>query len=229
MARIKYTAIVDNIRGSIGGTTFQRNAYGYTIKSKPNMVNPNTSKQIRQKALFSGVVSEWSKLSAATRTAWENYANAYPEPSRLNPASNIDGYAMFVKWANNRTLYGANFVNTLAVAPLTVILSVNDISFSAGIAEVDINEAGGSGVSLSYTVFMSRNLKATESFNKNKLRYIAQVAGVAGAAVVITAAYLAVFGVQIAVGQRIAIQVKANTATTGKVYESVPEIRTVVP
>lgn len=229
MARIKYTAIVDNIRGSIGGTTFQRNAYGYTIKSKPNMVNPNTSKQIRQKALFSGVVSEWSKLSAATRTAWENYANAYPEPSRLNPASNIDGYAMFVKWANNRTLYGANFVNTLAVAPLTVILSTNSISFSAGIAEVDINEGGGSGVNLTYTVFMSRSLKATESFNPNKLRYITTTSGIAGGTAVITAAYLAVFGIQIAVGQRIAIQIKANTATTGKVYQSVAEIQTVVP
>src|SRR5690606_31037464 len=105
MARIKYTALVESIRGSIQGTTFQRNAYGYTVKGKPNMVNPNTNLQSASKRNMSGIAQAWSSLSDSDRNAWDTWAATNPVPSRLNPDANLTGFAQFTRWHNIRWLY----------------------------------------------------------------------------------------------------------------------------
>lgn len=100
MARIKYTALVESISGSIGGSTFQRNAYGFTVKNKPNMVRPNRVKQAQRKLSVANNSRAWSSLSSANRTAWETWAQAVPLPSRLNPDSNLNGFNYFQKYHN---------------------------------------------------------------------------------------------------------------------------------
>jgi hypothetical protein len=98
MARIVYSGLINSIRGSIGGTTFQKNAYGYTIKNKPNMIKPNTFEQQKIKQYFLQCVQDWTTLSSATQSDWNTYAATYPVYSKHNPTSQLSGYALFVKW-----------------------------------------------------------------------------------------------------------------------------------
>ncbi len=148
MARIKYTALVESIRGSIQGTTFQRNAYGHTIKSKPNMVKPIKSKQLIRQRDTTRSAQQWAAISAANRTAWNSYAENFPIAARLNPDSNLNGYNYFVKYHNflhlddplglladpGATSYSFNFdpgVLELGTMPnsLTFVCELSDSSF----------------------------------------------------------------------------------------------------
>jgi hypothetical protein len=104
MARIKFTAIVESIQGTIGGTTFQRNAYGYTVKSKPNMINPWTIAQQAQKNLMSFTSQQWRTLTDSERSIWNAWAEANPTPSRLNPESYLNGYNLFIKYQRFRSI-----------------------------------------------------------------------------------------------------------------------------
>ena len=71
MARIKFGALVESIRGSIGGTTFQSSAYGFTVKAKSNIAKPNSIRQ---------------------------HASLFVVPSKLNKDSNLNGYNYFLKY-----------------------------------------------------------------------------------------------------------------------------------
>lgn len=98
MARIKYTGLVESIRGSIGGSTFQGNAYGYTIKSKPNNVKPIKTAQVNRQRTTQFVAQNWKSLSGANRTAWNAYANNFPIAARLNADADLNGYNYFLKY-----------------------------------------------------------------------------------------------------------------------------------
>jgi hypothetical protein len=98
MAIVKFTAIVDEIRGSIGGTTFQRNAYGWSIKRKPNIIRPNTLRQQVKKDSFSSITRYWKTLTPVQRTSWDTYATNHPLTSIKNPSVNITGFSYFIKY-----------------------------------------------------------------------------------------------------------------------------------
>lgn len=108
MARIIYSALVESIRGSIKGTTFQRNAYGFTVKGKPNMVNPTKLNQQLAKQRFLSNAKRWASISETNRAQWASYAENFPIPARLNPSSYLNAYNYFSKWHNIFNTNGAN-------------------------------------------------------------------------------------------------------------------------
>lgn len=97
MARIKYSALVESIAGSIGGTTFQRNAYGFTVKKKPNIVNPNYASQQVFKQRMLSLSHQWQTLTATERGYFENWSALYPIPARLNQDAYLGGQQIFMK------------------------------------------------------------------------------------------------------------------------------------
>ena len=107
MARIKYSALVTEIAGSIGGTTFQRNAYGFTVKNKPNMINPGRSAQKFRQNLFNTNIQKWKSLTNTGRGRWITYASTFPVASKNNVNSQLNGYNYFEKYHNFLTMANA--------------------------------------------------------------------------------------------------------------------------
>jgi hypothetical protein len=225
MARIIYSALVDSIQGSIQGTTFQRNAYGHTVKGKPNMVNPNTTRQNKRKRSFSGSSQAWRSLSDSDRAAWDAYANAFPIPSRKNPSAYLSGLAAFVRWhgvrwQNNSVVLAdpAGDQGTAVLDQVELILSGGDLFVSA---PNDITE----GPWLVF-IYLSRPLQATQAFVKSWQRYIIAFDSESASDVLITSEYTAIFGSLPGVGALIGVQVVFLNTTNGQVLFGAP---TVVP
>lgn len=226
MARIIYTALVDHIAGSIQGTTFQRNAYGYTIKGKPNMVNPNTSRQNSRKRTFSGASQAWRTLSDADRSAWDAYANAFPIPSRKNPSAYLSGLAAFTRWHGVRWQENSVVLNDPAGAQGTATLDQVEVILSAGDLFVstpnDITEGPWR-----VFVYLSRPLQATQSFVKSWQRYITAYDSESASDVLITSQYTAIFGSLPVVGALLGAQVVFLNTTNGQVLFGAPTVVTV--
>lgn len=226
MARIIYSGLVDSIRGSIQGTTFQRNAYGYTIKGKPNMVNPNTSRQNRRKRTFSGASQAWRTLSDGERSAWDAYANAFPIPSRKNPSAYLSGLAAFtrwhgVRWQNNSVVLAdpAGAQGTADVASQELVISAGDLFVLQDISTTE-------GPWLAF-VYLSRPLSSTQSFLKSWQRYIVALDDSQWPEANITAAYTSIFGSLPAVGQLVGFQTVMLNTTNGQVLFGPPAVVTV--
>lgn len=98
MARIIYSGLVTKIAGSIGGTTFQSNKHGFSVKNKANMVSPQSVDQNSAKARFAFAVSSWSAASQSTRDNWNAWATANPQYAYNNPSSQLSGFEVFVRY-----------------------------------------------------------------------------------------------------------------------------------
>lgn len=108
MARITYSALVTEIRGSIGGTTFQKNAYGFTVKNKANIIKPDSVLQNIQKRAFNQAIRGWILATATQRTAWNSFAITFPIFAKHNPSSTLTGYAYYIKYNVARIIGGQN-------------------------------------------------------------------------------------------------------------------------
>lgn len=217
-ARIKYTALVDNIRGSIQGTTFQRNAYGYTIKGKPNMVNPNTHSQRSRKTQFSKATQEWKNLTDGERAAWDTYAATFPVPTRSNPDSYLNGFNAFVRWTGVAQLAGGATTLTDPTGDQGTVLSdFGEIRNTAGVLSFLLDAVTTEGP-WRVCLFISRPLSPTQRYVKSWTRFIRSGTEAAMADIDITSQYTAVYGAVPAAGDLVGMRLTFINTTNGQVF-----------
>ncbi len=99
MALLKFSAIVNDVRGSIGGVTFSRNGSGAVARARVKPVNPNTALQSIARAIFSAVTALWNHggLTEVQREAWRTYAKNVPWLNKLGETITLNGNAMFCR------------------------------------------------------------------------------------------------------------------------------------
>lgn len=203
MARIVYSALVESIRGSIGGTTFQKNAYGYTVKKKPNIIVPNTGLQTNIKNILSIVTRAWNGLTSAKRAEYVAWASTYPQYAKHNPSSQLSGYAVFVKYNCLRVLGGSPvFTSTLQAPPAADTLSY-EVENNVGALAINITSADDSE-EWQILFFVSRVFKSTQNFIGTATRFIS-LSSNATQSEVITTPYTALYGGVPAVGDFVAV------------------------
>jgi hypothetical protein len=171
MARIIFSSLVTSINGSAGGTTFQRNLYGNTLKNKPHMATPRSQYQNESKRIVSAVTQFWRTMSSVQRQTWIDYANAFPEATRLNPDSYLNGYNLFVKF---------NCIRYLANG--SILQNVSLTQYNNAITGVELTEDAGdlffafsfSAYSYNHTalIFLSPKIQGFTSPRTNKTRFI---------------------------------------------------------
>lgn len=226
MARIIYSALVDSIQGSIQGTTFQRNAYGHTVKGKPNMVNPNTPRQNARKRTFSAATQAWRNLTTGQRSAWDAYANAFPVPSRKNPSAYLSGLAAFTRWHAIMFQRNSTVLTSPAGAQGTAVVNQQELVISAGVlhALLDISVTNGPWIAF---VYLSRPLQPTQAFIKSWQRYTVSALIATWADFAISTEYIAIFGAIPALGNLVGMQVVMLNTTNGQVLFGAPQVVTV--
>jgi hypothetical protein len=67
------------IRGTIGGNTYSRNASGAYVRGYVKPVNKNTAKQQSVRNVFASVAQGWRSLSAANRQTYADMCQFYPK------------------------------------------------------------------------------------------------------------------------------------------------------
>lgn len=226
MARIKYTALVESIRGSIGGTTFQRNAFGFTVKSKPNMVNPNSSRQSERKRGFQKALQAWRGLTDTERSNWNTYAGAFPTPSKNNPASYLNGFNLFVRW-QVASYQGPG--NTLA--------NPSGAQGVIGFTEVELQKIGAVlQLVVSYTktngpwyvlTYLTRPLSPTQRYQKSWTKLVNYTLNTVPVDVNVAATYNQIFGLLPIVGDQIGVDITFVNTTNGQVIYIPTQIITV--
>jgi len=171
MARILYADPVDEIAGSIGGTTFQANQYGFTIKRKPVPTRPNLPRQNSRKSALFIVTQNWIALSSANKTNWNTYATSFPRPTRLNPDADLNGFNFFCAYHLLRIQQQSNVLSnpsggqtTLSINP-TVITQVGSVLTWVS----DVTVSGGNWRA---QLYISRPLSPSLPLKRKNIRWI---------------------------------------------------------
>jgi hypothetical protein len=111
MATVKLGILVSAIAGSVGGGTFQRDAQGTQLRSKPLPIRRRTTYTNTQRGATSYLVRQWANLTDAQRTAWDVAASGLTWYNRFGDVITGKGYWLYLRCNQYRWLIGQNFVD----------------------------------------------------------------------------------------------------------------------
>lgn len=216
MARVTYGAFVTELRGSLGGTVFQKNAYGFTAKNSPNLTTPNSANQDIVKRAVTRCVQRWGALDAATKSNWDTYAVSFPQFAKHNSGSILSGYAVFLKRNMVAEIIGSFLLDNPDLIPttdstLSPTLETNGtdllLTFNPSPSPVGIN---------SY-VQMSNPMPSGYPIRINQVKGIIGF-GWGSGSVNCATTYLSVFGRLPVVGEAVLVAIQNLGDSTGAVY-----------
>lgn len=229
MARIVYSALVESINGSIQGTTFQRNAYGHSIKGKPRMVKPNSARQITAKQHFSAAVTKWRSLSPTNKGEWETYATNFPIPSRLNPESYLNGFNAFVRWHGINAYYAPGVTLASPDDGTDVIENiVLELQIDSGVLYFTIAATAVTGT-WEAIFFLSRSRPISNRPRVNLTKFISYGLFEDTDTYEIQDQYEAVYGFLPVAGEQLVVDVSFVNHATGQVIETPTQTLEVLP
>lgn len=171
MAKIKYSALVSDMRNKLNGSVMSKNRYGNYVRNKVTPVNPQTDAQQAQRARLASASSGWKNLSQSVRNGFAELAKAHPLTNIFGDQVTLDGKAMFTRLSINRLVIGQPVlavVPTLQGVPLVEVNSYSG-SLSPQAFELTISETTvPAGFSL--VVEATPPLSKTINFVKNQYR-----------------------------------------------------------
>lgn len=104
MARVTYGAYITELKGSIAGTTFQRNKAGKMAKSRAfTPVNPSQLQSNHQLWLVQ-LVASWGSLSAYNKGLWNTLASEHDHTDDWGVTKTISGYQWYISYNLNMLL-----------------------------------------------------------------------------------------------------------------------------
>ena len=129
MAIIKYAPGVTPMRNEHSGYTFQSGRSANTMmKAQANDRERNQNQKNRQINLMR-CTREWRTMTPAIRTAWINFATAYPQACKKNPLKFLTGYQLFLK-RNHYLFLNEGITEPFMEAPLMQSLAITSLSFN---------------------------------------------------------------------------------------------------
>lgn len=117
MAIIQYTALVNQIRGKLNGSVFNRSRNANTLQSKQMPPKRLSSLQSRHRAVFSSVQRSWKTLSSPNHAAASLAAANNPTVDRFGNEVVLSGYNHWVKANLIRRQAGLEILDQLITSP----------------------------------------------------------------------------------------------------------------
>ena len=97
MALIK--PILGELKGSIGGNTFQGSRYGMVVRQRTIPVDPATPRQAVLRQHLADANVEWKEMPEIFRVAWANYAANSPWTNKFGDEVFLTGRLQFIRSA----------------------------------------------------------------------------------------------------------------------------------
>lgn len=97
MASIKLGAIITDIAGSIGGTTFRRTPRGIIAYNKQGTQIKSAFAPNSVKAQLGDIFRRWALLTESEKTFWNEQAAIYQFPNKFGALVNLTGRQFFTK------------------------------------------------------------------------------------------------------------------------------------
>jgi hypothetical protein len=230
MAKIKYSALVSDMRNKLNGSVASKNRAGSYLRNKVTPVNPQTPFQQANRQRLGSMSSEWRGLTEQQRQSWLNATGAFPYTDIFGDRRELDGKSLFVKLNLNLLNSGsATIVN--APTPVGVPeIEITNLAFDQvdGVT-FDINTATvPAGFAL--LVYATPPIDQGTNFIKNRLRLLGVGTATANE-VDATTLYNARFSAPTVgdVGKNVFVRVALVSTTTGQLGVAVQASVAITP
>lgn len=219
MAKVKFSALVSDMRNKLNGSVASKNRYGNYLRNKVTPVNPQTSYQQAVRQLLGALSSQYRGLTDAQRLSWINGAANYPFTDIFGDVRYLSGQTLFIKLNTNLINAGESVITT---APLPV--GIPEMAVTGLTAEVTTGslvtldlDASAATVPNDFVlaVYATPPTPASIQFVKNRYRFIGLATVAAGEADILSM-YIDRFGSSANEGEQIHVRAALISDTTGQ-------------
>lgn len=113
---IKPSIAFEDMRGSAGGVTASKNKSRLYVKNRISPRNPNTSAQSTVRSRMTSHSKAWRSLTQSQRDAWDESSKTTTGRRELGEAAKISGFNYFMRCRNNLALIKAAAITVPAEA-----------------------------------------------------------------------------------------------------------------
>lgn len=176
MAKIKYSALVSDMRNKLNGSVMSKNRYGSYVRNKVTPTNPQTSYQQAARQQLSSLSAQWGGLTVAQREGWNAVASQTPFTDIFGDQKFLTGQTMYVKLNANLLKIEEAVISAAPLMGSIPSMAVTDVSASqtaGALVELDLDfslTAVPAGFKIA--IYATPGVKPGVSFVKNQFRYI---------------------------------------------------------
>lgn len=213
--KIKYSALVSDMRGKLNGSVASRNRGGSYLRNKTTPVNPQTTFQQQLRSVFGALSSMWRSIGRANQESFIRIAEQHPYNDIFGDRRTLSGHQMFIKLNQNLHMAGTTAIEE-AVSPQPFPEFTDDIALAVS-ATTQSFLVGGlepAGASIGYLVYATPPVGKGIRFVKNKYRFLGFTLGTVEEEDDFTQDYIERFGA-IASNSRYFVKIVAIDATSG--------------
>ena len=216
MAKVKYTAIVADMRGKLNGSVFSKNRGGAYVRTKVTPSNPSTTFQNQVRDRLATFAQAFRALTAAQIAAWNSAVSSFTKTDIFGDIKNPSGINLYVKLNSNLDRVS---VADIAIPPLPEgvenVITASAVADESAQTVVITFTPTPVPADTAFVIRATKQVSPGRSFLKNLLTDI-QVVDAAGASpTAITALYLAKYGTLVA-GQKIGFEMVPINKVTGQ-------------
>jgi hypothetical protein len=130
MAKVKFSALISEMRNKLNGSVFSKNRAGNYLRNKVTPVNPQTSFQQAARNLLTSFSQAWRALTQAQIAAWNNAVENFQTTDIFGDSRKPSGKNLYSKLNINLALVGVAAINDPPLpgsveAPTLVTVSAN--------------------------------------------------------------------------------------------------------
>jgi len=215
MAKIKFTAIVADMRGKLNGTVFSKNRGGAYARTKVTPVNPQSTRQMAVRAVLTTLVQGFKALTANQIAAWNTAVANFQSTDIFGDVKKPSGINLYTKLNANLQLAGQSAISDPPIPDSVDGVVLNGLTSDSSPATFTLASAAAA-VPAGHTLIVEATpmLSPGKNFVKSEYRVIGTKAAATTFPIAMANEYQAKFGAPIA-GQKVFVRVKTINNTTG--------------
>jgi hypothetical protein len=97
MATVKYSESINEIKGKVGNSVFQRFGMSFGIRSMVYNAFSRSNEAVEYRLKFTTIANAWSTLSAAQKSNWVMVSSSYPAFDRFGNPIKLTGFQVFMQ------------------------------------------------------------------------------------------------------------------------------------
>lgn len=219
MSKIKYSALVSDVRNKLNGSVLSKNRFGNYIRNKTTPVNPQTSFQQNARAILSAMSQAWAGITQAQRNGWKALAQTLPFTDIFGDPKILTGQMMYVKLNSNLTKIGEDSIPDAPAKEAIPFIEATALDVAvtgSALTGLDMTiNPGAVPAGFAVVVYATPAVNPGISFVKNQFRFIGVAPAPAAGVIDLEPLWNSRYGSAVA-GQRVFVRVALVSTTSGQ-------------
>jgi len=101
MAKVKFSALISDMRNKLNGSVFSKNRAGSYLRNKVTPSNPSTPSQALVRSILGTLASTWRTLTDPQRDAWNAAVESWLTTDIFGDTVTPSGFGLYVRLNGN--------------------------------------------------------------------------------------------------------------------------------